>query len=332
MEQTKNMKNQNINDNNSNNNNSNNSNSNSNIVIKVSNLSKEYKLGKVVSDVNFQIKKQGIYGLIGPNGAGKTTIMKMLGGLVLPTEGDIFMLGGSTEEELENARKHMSFMIEIPYVKKDYNAWYNLERTRIMKGISDKKRIEEVLELVGLADVSKKKTVKKYSLGMQQRLGIANALLHEPDVLVLDEPTNGLDPEGIVEIRNLLLRLNQEKGITILISSHILSELSHLCTDYLFINHGKIVKEISSEELKTTCQSALVIHTDDDEKAYDILKNISQTLNIEATKDENFIRITNGQDKTYDIVKALISQGLVPLHISEENKDLEEYYLSILGE
>lgn len=301
-----------------------------NNIIEVKNLSKEYKLDMVVDDVNFSIRQGGIYGLIGPNGAGKTTIMKMLGGLVIPTAGQIMMYGKTTEAELGRARHRMSFMIEIPYVKKDYNARYNLERTCIMKGITDKKRIDEVLRLTGLADVSKKKAVKKYSLGMKQRLGIANALLHEPEVLILDEPTNGLDPEGIVEIRKLLLKLNEEKNITILISSHILSELSHMCTDYLFINHGKITGQISSEELKRSCMDALIIHTDDDEKAVRVLKERDESADILI--EENRIRIPNGQENTYEISRCLIDNGLVPLHISEQVKDLEQYYLSMLGE
>lgn len=220
------------------------------IRISVKNLTKEYKFGKAVDEVSFEIRKKGIYGLVGPNGAGKTTIMRMLGGLVYPTSGEIHMYGDMGEEEAGVARRKMSFMIEEPYLRKSGTAYQNLEKQRLMKGISDKSRIEEVLKIVGLSDVNKRKTVKKYSLGMRQRLGIAGALLAKPSVLVLDEPINGLDPEGIVEIRNLLLKLNEEEDVTILISSHILSELSNLCTDYLFINHGKIVKSINSEELK----------------------------------------------------------------------------------
>lgn len=218
-------------------------------IMAVEHLSKEYKFGMAVDDVSFQIQKGGIYGLVGPNGAGKTTIMKMLGGLVYPTTGRIRMYGKEGEEEPETARKRMSFMIDMPYLRLGSTAYQNLEKQRIMKGLPDKQRVYEVLDLVGLGNINKHKHVRKYSLGMKQRLGIAGALLAEPSFLVLDEPINGLDPEGIIEIRELLLHLNQTEGITILISSHILTELAHLCTDYLFINHGRIVKNITQKQL-----------------------------------------------------------------------------------
>jgi len=240
------------------------------IKIAVEHLSKEYKMGMAVEDVSFQIRKKGIYGLVGPNGAGKTTIMKMLGGLVHPTAGEIHMYGKTGEENLNEARKHASFLIENPYLRLGSTAHQNLEKQRIMKGLQDKGRIEEVLELVGLLDVNKKKTVRKYSLGMKQRLGIAGALLAEPDLLVLDEPINGLDPEGIIEIRELLLNLNQTKEMTILISSHILTELFLLCTDYLFINRGKIIKNITREQLIDECGANPSLHI-----------NGAQTQNLE---------------------------------------------------
>lgn len=219
-------------------------------VIAVEQLSKEYKFGMAVDGVSFQIHKKGIYGLVGPNGAGKTTIMKMLGGLVHPSAGTIHMYGDEGEKQPEQARRYMSFIIEQPYLQQGATAYQNLEKMRLMKGLTDKERIHQVLELTGLGDVNPKKHVRKYSLGMKQRLGIAGALLSDPSVLVLDEPINGLDPEGIIEVRELLLNLNREKEVTMLISSHILTELSHLCTDYLFINHGRIVKSITHEELK----------------------------------------------------------------------------------
>ena len=223
-------------------------------VIAVEQLSKEYKFGMAVDGVSFQINKKGIYGLVGPNGAGKTTIMKMLGGLVHPSAGTIHMYGDEGEEQPEQARRYMSFIIEQPYLQQGATAYQNLEKMRLMKGLPDRERIHQVLELTGLGDVNPKKHVRKYSLGMKQRLGIAGALLSDPSVLVLDEPINGLDPEGIIEVRELLLNLNRERGVTMLISSHILTELSHLCTDYLFINHGRIVKSITHEELKESAE------------------------------------------------------------------------------
>ena len=223
------------------------------VVINIKNLTKQYMKQKAVDDISFQIKEGMICGLIGPNGAGKTTIMKMLGGLVLPTNGHIFLYSNNSEEGLAHARSRMSFMIETPYAKEKMSARENLEKQRIQKGIPDKKRVDEVLDIVGLSDTGKK-LVKNFSLGMRQRLGIANALLTKPEVMILDEPNNGLDPEGIVEIRELLLRLNREEHITIVISSHILSELSLLCTDYIFIHHGKLIKAVEAEELKRICK------------------------------------------------------------------------------
>lgn len=219
-------------------------------VIVVEHLSKEYRHGMAVDDVSFEVVRGGIYGLVGPNGAGKTTIMRMLGGLVHPTSGTLHLYDKQSETSLEEARKQMSFMIETPYLRKNGTAYQNLEKMRLIRQFPDNESIDEVLQLVGLSDVPKKKKVGKYSLGMKQRLGIACALISKPSVLVLDEPINGLDPEGIIEIRELLLKLNREQGTTILISSHILTELSQICTDYLFINHGKIVKQVSHEEME----------------------------------------------------------------------------------
>ena len=198
-----------------------------NTVIEVKKLEKQYGKQKVVQDLSFRIEEGMICGLIGPNGAGKNKIMKMMGGLVLPTGGEMELFGGSTEKELAKARSRISFMIETPYAKEKLTARENLEKQRIQKGIPDKKRVDEVLKLVGLEHTGKK-FVKNFSLGMRQRLGIANALLSKPEIMILDEPTNGLDPEGIVEIRELLLKLNRQEHITILISSHILSELLSL--------------------------------------------------------------------------------------------------------
>ena len=203
------------------------------ILIDVKNLDKQYIKHKAVNNVSFQIRKGMICGLVGPNGAGKTTIMKIMGGLVIPTGGTISIYGNSDEKSLSKARSRMSFIVEIPYAKEKMTAYENLEIQRIQKGIPDKNRIKEVLELVNLTDTGKK-PVQNFSLGMRQRLGIATALLSKPEIMVLDEPINGLDPEGIVEIRKLLLKLNREEEITMIISSHILSELSLLCTDYIF--------------------------------------------------------------------------------------------------
>ena len=298
-------------------------------IIDVKNLEKQYMKQKAVDDVSFQIKEGMICGLIGPNGAGKTTIMKMLGGLVLPTGGTMSLFGGSSEEELAKARSRMSFMIEVPYAKEKMTARENLEKQRIQKGIPNKERIDEVLEIVGLTDTGKK-PVHKFSLGMRQRLGIANALLTKPELMVLDEPVNGLDPEGIVEIRELLLKLNREEHITILISSHILSELSLLCTDYLFINKGKLLESVSTRDLKRICKEYYHIGTDNNPLALTLLQEKLGVTEFEVERDGS-IRLFERLDEVHKISKTLYEGGVVPtvLHMNEAN--LEQYYMNMVG-
>ena len=298
-------------------------------IIEAKNLTKQYMKQKAVDDVSFTIKEGMICGLIGPNGAGKTTIMKMLGGLVLPTEGSLSLFGGSTEEELAKARSRMSFMIETPYAKEKMTARQNLEKQRLQKGIPNKKRIDEVLEIVGLTDTGKK-PVQKFSLGMRQRLGIANALLTKPEIMVLDEPVNGLDPEGIVEIRELLLKLNREEHITILISSHILSELSLLCTDYLFINKGKILQSVSTRDLRRICKEYYHIGTDNNALALAILQEKLGITEFEVERDGS-IRLFERLDEPHVISKTLYEGGVMPtvLHMNEAN--LEQYYMNMVG-
>ncbi len=299
-------------------------------IIDVKHLGKQYMKQKAVDDASFQIKEGMICGLIGPNGAGKTTIMKMLGGLVLPTSGSISIYGGSTEQELARARQRMSFMIEVPYAKEKMSAKENLEKQRLQKGIPDKKRVDEVLKIVGLEHTGKK-NVKNFSLGMKQRLGIAIALLSKPEIMVMDEPINGLDPEGIVEIRELLLKLNREEHITIIISSHILSELSLLCTDYIFIHHGKIIQSVSSDELKKLCKEFYHIHTDNDERAVVILEEKLGVTDYEVNEDGS-IRLYENMDNLIDVSRALYEGGVIPITLEVNEANLEKYYMDMVGE
>ena len=302
----------------------------SEIIVDVNGLTKQYGKNKALDDVSFQIKKGSIVGLIGPNGAGKTTIMKIMGGLVFPTKGSLSMYGASDDKGLNHARSRMSFMIETPYEKEKMTARENLEKQRLQKGIPDKRRIDEVLEIVNLQDTGKK-IVKNFSLGMRQRLGLANALLGKPEFMVLDEPINGLDPEGIVEIRELFRRLNKEEGITIVISSHILSELSLLCSDYIFINHGQIKGIFSAEELKDACSEYYHIDTDNNEKASSILTNACGIQKLEALEDGS-LRIYDGLDDLRSISKALYEGGVIPTGLSMNEVSLEEYYMKMVQE
>lgn len=301
-----------------------------NTVIDVRNLSKQFMKQKAVDDATFSIKQGMICGLIGPNGAGKTTIMKMLGGLIIPTGGKIAIFGGSSEKDLAHARSRMSFIIETPYAKLGMTARENLTKQCLQKGVPDKKRVDEVLETVGLSDTGNKK-VKNFSLGMRQRLGIAGALLSKPEIMVLDEPVNGLDPEGIVEIRELLLKLNQENHITILISSHILAELSQMCTDYLFIHHGKLQQFVSAKELRKLCREHYVIHTDNDPLAAAVLHDKLGITNIDIQKDGS-ICLHERLDDIRFISKSLYENDVIPLVMYMHEANLEQYYLNMVGE
>lgn len=301
----------------------------SDIIIQTKGLEKQFMKQKAVQNADITITEGMICGLIGPNGAGKTTIMKMLGGLVLPTNGSIELFGGSSEDELAKARSRMSFIIETPYAKEKMTARENLEKQRLQKGIPDKDRVKEVLELVGLADTGRK-PVKAFSLGMRQRLGIANALLTKPEIMILDEPTNGLDPEGIVEIRELLLKLNREEHITILISSHILSELSLLCTDYIFINKGEISQFVSANELKRICKEYFLIDTDNNALAAAVLQDKLGITQFDVDKDGS-IHLYERLEDIHSISKTLFENGVVPVGLSLHEANLEKYYMNMVG-
>ncbi len=294
-------------------------------IVDVKNMTKQYGRQLALDDVSFGIKKGSIVGLIGPNGAGKSTIMKIMGGLVFPTSGSLKMFGESSEKGLNHSRSRTSFMIETPYAKADMSARENLEKQRRQKGIPDKGRIDEVLKIVKLEDTGKKE-VKKFSLGMKQRLGIANALLGKPELMVLDEPINGLDPEGIVEIRELLRNLNKEEKVTIIISSHILSELSQLCTDYIFINHGKITDTLTAEELSQECSEYYHIDTDNNELASSILTKDCGINKLEVLEDGS-MRIYEGFDDMRRISKALYEGGVIPIQLARNEVNLEDYYM-----
>lgn len=299
-------------------------------VIELKNISKQFKTQMAVDNVSFEIEQGTIVGLVGPNGAGKTTIMKMIGGLAIPTTGEISIFGETSESGLCHSRSRMCFMIETPYAKQNLTARQNVEKQRIQRGVPDKNRTDEVLKLVGLENAGKKE-VKKFSLGMKQRLGIAMALLTKPEVMILDEPVNGLDPQGIVEIRNMLLKLNREEHITIVISSHLLSELSLMCTDYLFINKGQIIKKISAPDLEKECRQYLHLHTDNDEMAVAILADKLGIGKIDAGKKDE-IRISERMDEARLISKTLSDNGVIPVEMFIKEVTLEKYYMDLVGE
>ena len=296
-------------------------------VIELKNLSKNYGRKTVVDNFSLSVEKGHICGLIGPNGAGKTTIMKMLSGLAAPSSGEIGFFGRNNE--LDKSRKRMAFMLEAPIVDKSLNARQNMEYVRYVKGVADKKKIDEMLDFVGLHDVGKKKA-GKFSLGMTQRLGIAMALLTEPEIMVLDEPVNGLDPEGIVEIRLMLKKLAEEKNVTIIISSHILSELSELCTDFSIINHGKQIENLSREELMAKCRSYYAIRTNDINRTAAVIEDKLGTKQYKVIHGDE-IRLFDFLDNVEKVSKTITDNGLILTKFISEGESLEDFYLSKVG-
>ncbi|MBB6624049.1 ATP-binding cassette domain-containing protein [Clostridium gasigenes] len=301
------------------------------IILKTNKITKKYGTQAAVDSINITIKKGDIYGFIGQNGAGKTTLMRMITGLIHKTSGDIELLGGSTESELNNARTMVGSLIETPCFYGGMTARENLEVSRLVRNIAGKECIEEVLKLVGLTDVNiKKKKVKNFSLGMRQRLGIANALLGNPRLLILDEPINGLDPMGIIEVRELLKKVNKEKDVTILISSHILGELSELATCYGIISHGKLIEEISSEKLNEKCRQYIELEIDDAPRAVTLME---EKLNITAYEvlDKNKVKIYSDLDNVGKINTLLSKNGVIVDRIGLKGENLEEYFMDIVG-
>jgi len=273
------------------------------------------------------LRKGEICALIGKNGAGKSTFFKMLSGQLIPDSGDIHLFGKTSKEAI-SAKKRMGFMIESPAFFPDFTARQNLEYFRIQRGVPDKKRIYEVLQIVGLENQPKKR-FGKYSVGMKQRLGIALCLLSSPDCLVLDEPINGLDAEGIMEIRKLLLKLNQEKQITIFISSHILTELQLLAERFVFIKHGEIVEDVSEKALKEKSKKQIQLKVDDPAKAAQLLERTYADIQYKALPD-NIITILNHVDKASEMNHLFVNNGVLVKEFRIESLNLEEYFLGLV--
>lgn len=293
-------------------------------IIETYQLRKVFKQAEVIKSVNFSLKKGEICALIGKNGAGKSTFFKLLSGQLIPTSGDI-QLFGKSGKEMEQAKKRIGFMIEEPAFFPNFTAYQNLEYFRIQRGVVDKKRIHKVLEIVGLAHERKKK-FKDFSMGMKQRLGIALCLLSSPDCLVLDEPINGLDPEGIREIRQLLKRLNQENQITILISSHILAELQLLATRFVFIKNGKIVEDLSRTALDEKSKKQIRLVVNHPAKAAQLLERAYPDIQFQILPDQ-VITIQNHIEDAGEINRLLVENGVDVNEFRTEVLNLEEYFL-----
>lgn len=298
------------------------------IILQTKNLSKRYKNFTALDNADMTVYKGDIYGLVGRNGAGKTTIMKILTGLTEKSGGEyeIFSKKGS---ELESQKKRIGCLIESPAFFGKLSAYNNLKYYAIQKGITDLSQIDEALSPVNLKDVKDKK-FRKFSFGMKQRLGIAFALLDNPDLIILDEPINGLDPIGISELRETFRKLNRERGITILISSHILSELYLVANRFLFIEQGKIMNEITKDELDLECMRCKAVKTSDSKLTAAV---IEKKLGIDDYKviDEKELRIYDDSVSSEVINRTLVTEGIGVSEIYETGISLEDYFKSLVG-
>lgn len=290
-------------------------------ILRTNTVSKKYTNYYAVDKVSISIKKGEIYGLIGENGAGKSTLMKMIAGLVEPSEGSIELFGNFV---LQTERYRIGCVIESPALYVELTAKQNLEVFRKAYGLSSKESVQQILKQVGLSQYENK-IVKKFSLGMKQRLAIGIALLGNPDFLILDEPINGLDPTGIQDMRNFLLKLNREEHITIMISSHILGELSKIATKYGIIKNGKLIEEITAKELNEKCQCCLKIKASDTAQAAILIEKNLHTKNYEILSDNN-IRIFEYVDNPGIVNSLLVNHGISVDECTVTKESLEDYF------
>ncbi|MGI6006008.1 MAG: ATP-binding cassette domain-containing protein [Ruminococcus sp.] len=296
-------------------------------VLKTEGLSKQYGYFKALDHLSMQVPKGAIYGLVGKNGAGKTTLIRLICGLQKPSKGTYTLYGQQYDElGISRMRRRMGAVVETPSIYQDMTARDNLRQQYMILGRPSCEGINELLELVGLSDIGKKK-VKNFSLGMRQRLGIAVALAGSPDFLVLDEPVNGLDPEGIIEIRELILKLNRERQITVLISSHILDELSRLATCYGFIDQGRMVKEISAGELEELCRKCIRVEVSDTGSLAKVLEQMGLAYTIlSETEGEIY-----GKVSVTKLALACSQENCEIFSMAERDESLESYYIRLIG-
>ena len=296
-------------------------------VLKTENLCKHYKHFKALDGLSMHVPKGAIYGFVGKNGAGKTTLIRLICGLQQPSSGNYTLYGRkNSDKEISKSRRRIGAVVETPALYPDMSAEENLKQQYKIIGLPSYDGLSEILNLVGLENTGKKKA-KNFSLGMRQRLGIAIALVGDPDFLVLDEPVNGLDPQVIIEIRELILKLNREKQITVLISSHILDELSKLATHYGFIDSGRIVKEISTEELEKACRKNTRLEVSDTAVLSTVLDKMGMEYNIiSETQADVFSKINLSS-----LIIELSAAGAELISASEREESLESYYVNLIG-
>ena len=300
-----------------------------NYILRTENLIKSYKNKRAVDCVSMHIRQGDIYGFLGQNGAGKTTTLRMIMGLITPTEGEIYLLGEKVVAGRYRHYDRIGSVIETAGFYPNLTAIENLEIHRRLMQVTNKSYLNEALEAVGLRDVGHK-TVKGFSLGMKQRLGIARALLHKPEFLVLDEPTNGLDPVGIKEIRKLIISLSMERKITVLVSSHILSEVQQIATRIGIINEGKLLEEINLEDLKKKNRNYVELKVNDDRTA---ALTLEHGLNIHdySIPEQGIIRVYDRIDEAASINQMLNKQGILVHGVNVKTDTLEDYFINLTG-
>lgn len=296
-------------------------------VLTVNSVNKNYRHFKALRDFSMRVPKGAIYGFVGKNGAGKTTLIRLVCGLQRPSSGDYNLYGiSNASKEIIKSRKRMGAVVETPSIYLDMTAEDNLKEQYRILGMPSFTGIPELLQLVGLSDAGRKKA-KNFSLGMRQRLGIAVALAGSPDFLALDEPINGLDPQGIIEMRELILKLNRERQITVLISSHILDELSRLATHYGFIDNGHMVKEISAKDLEAACRKCMRIEVTDTKTLARVLDGMGAGYTVlSGTRADVFAKINITK-----LTMALAEQNCEVLSVQERDETLESYYVNLVG-
>ena len=296
-------------------------------VLETNAVTKRYRGFTALNGLTMRIPKGAIYGFVGRNGAGKTTLIRLICGLQEPTDGSYILYGAkNTDTEIYRCRRRMGAVVESPAIYPDMTARENTRQQYRVLGLPSDDGIDGLLHLVGLGDTGKKKA-KNFSLGMRQRLGIAIALSGNPDFLVLDEPTNGLDPQGIIEMRELILKLNREHGITVLISSHILDELSRLATHYGFIDSGHMVKEMSAHELETRCRKCVRIEVSDTKALARVLDGIKAEYRIiDDTHADIYAEIP-----VTELVSELAKENCTVKNLTEQDESLESFYMNLVG-
>lgn len=300
----------------------------SELILRTQELTRRYGRTLALDRASLSVEKGQILGLVGRNGAGKTTLIRLISGQSRPTSGELTLFGASSPAALDRARSRTGVMVETPAFYPYLTAQQNLEYYRIQRGIPGRSRVDEALELVRLTGAGKKK-FKTFSLGMKQRLGLALALMNQPEFLLLDEPINGLDPEGIVEFRELLLRLNRERQTTILISSHILSELSALATHYAFIDRGRMLETVSAADLRERCRDCLELRVDAAARAARVLEEQLGTRDFEVLPQER-LRLYAFLDHPQTVNRVLIEEGVGLISAQQKDSNLEDYFLALI--